>query len=172
MRRELQDQWGSQPLITAFLDQLHQLAYRADDSGSSLLISHLPANQDLLSFCCVANDALSGFEWNEKKLRMIGKILLYLLWCPEAHSDSVASSSSTYGLARAISQASSRSCQKTQPSDRGHGLTCPSRCGCGPYATEDSLRRHLRLAHPELNRCLNKRLAAKAQTAKLKAHDK
>ena len=93
MRRELQDQWGSQPLITAFLDQLHQLAYRADDSGSSLLISHLPANQDLLSFCCVANDALSGFEWNDQKLRMIGKILLYLLWCPEAHSDGVLSAS-------------------------------------------------------------------------------
>ena len=41
----------------------------------------------------MANDALSGFEWNDQKLRMIGKILLYLLWCPEAHSDGVLSAS-------------------------------------------------------------------------------
>ena len=85
MEKELQDQWHGQPLITAFFDQLHQLAYRMDGSGTSLLISHLPANQDLLSFCRVANQALVGFEWTDQKLRMIGKILLCLLWCQEAY---------------------------------------------------------------------------------------
>jgi len=58
-----------------------------DGSGTVLLISHLPPNQDLLSFCRVANQALGAFEWNDKKLRMIGKILLCLLWNWEAHSD-------------------------------------------------------------------------------------
>ena len=56
-----------------------------DGSGTSLLISHLPSNQDLLSFCRVANLALAGFAWTDQKLRMIGKILLCLLWCREAY---------------------------------------------------------------------------------------
>ena len=86
--------------------------------------------------------------------------------------DSVASSSSTYGPDRVIGQAASSAYQETQPSDQGHGFTCPSRCGCGPYVNKDSLRRHLRKAHPALNLSLNQRLAAKAQTAKLKANDK
>ena len=32
----------------------------------------------------MANQALVGFEWTDQKLRMIGKILLCLLWCREA----------------------------------------------------------------------------------------